>query len=52
MRAFRQAERFIYVENQFLWSPEIAEVLREAALSAEQRLPNALRLAFEAELGQ
>ena len=24
MRAFRQAERFIYVENQFLWSPEIA----------------------------
>jgi phosphatidylserine/phosphatidylglycerophosphate/cardiolipin synthase-like enzyme len=27
--AFRSAERFIYVENQFLWSPEIAEILRE-----------------------
>jgi phosphatidylserine/phosphatidylglycerophosphate/cardiolipin synthase-like enzyme len=32
MRAFRQAERFIYVENQFLWSPEIAAVLREKLL--------------------
>jgi phosphatidylserine/phosphatidylglycerophosphate/cardiolipin synthase-like enzyme len=32
MRAFRQAERFIYVENQFLWSPEIAGVLREKLL--------------------
>jgi len=29
MRAFRQAERFIYVENQFLWSPEIARELRD-----------------------
>jgi len=29
IRAFRQAERFIYVENQFLWSPEIAAVLLE-----------------------
>jgi phosphatidylserine/phosphatidylglycerophosphate/cardiolipin synthase-like enzyme len=27
VRAFRAAERFIYLENQFLWSPEIAEVL-------------------------
>jgi phosphatidylserine/phosphatidylglycerophosphate/cardiolipin synthase-like enzyme len=27
VRAFRQAQRFIYVENQFLWSPEIASVL-------------------------
>jgi phosphatidylserine/phosphatidylglycerophosphate/cardiolipin synthase-like enzyme len=27
--AFRRAERFIYAENQFLWSPEIARVLRE-----------------------
>jgi phosphatidylserine/phosphatidylglycerophosphate/cardiolipin synthase-like enzyme len=25
--AFRRAQRFIYVENQFLWSPEIARVL-------------------------
>ena len=32
MRAFQQAERFIYVENQFLWSPEIARVLREKLL--------------------
>jgi phosphatidylserine/phosphatidylglycerophosphate/cardiolipin synthase-like enzyme len=29
VRAFRQARRYIYVENQFLWSPEIARVLRE-----------------------
>jgi phosphatidylserine/phosphatidylglycerophosphate/cardiolipin synthase-like enzyme len=29
VRAFRQAQRYIYVENQFLWSPEIACVLRE-----------------------
>ncbi len=27
LRAFRDAERFIYVENQFLWSSEIAAVL-------------------------
>ena len=27
VRAFRDAERFIYLENQFLWSPEIAAVL-------------------------
>ena len=27
LRAFRAAERLIYIENQFLWSPEIAGVL-------------------------
>jgi len=27
MRALRAAERFIYLENQFLWSPEISTVL-------------------------
>jgi phosphatidylserine/phosphatidylglycerophosphate/cardiolipin synthase-like enzyme len=27
--ALRSAERFIYVENQFLWSPEIARLLRD-----------------------
>ena len=27
VRAFRSAQRFIYLENQFLWSPEIAAVL-------------------------
>ena len=27
LRAFRAAERLIYLENQFLWSPEIAGVL-------------------------
>ena len=27
--ALRSAERFIYVENQFLWSAEIARLLRE-----------------------
>jgi phosphatidylserine/phosphatidylglycerophosphate/cardiolipin synthase-like enzyme len=29
LRALRAAKRFIYLENQFLWSPEILEVLRE-----------------------
>jgi phosphatidylserine/phosphatidylglycerophosphate/cardiolipin synthase-like enzyme len=29
VRAFRQAQRYIYAENQFLWSPEIASVLCE-----------------------
>jgi phosphatidylserine/phosphatidylglycerophosphate/cardiolipin synthase-like enzyme len=29
IRAFRGAQRFIYVENQFLWSPEIAAVLSD-----------------------
>jgi len=29
LRAFRQAERFIYLENQFLWSPEVVDVLAE-----------------------
>ena len=27
--AIRNAQRFIYLENQFLWSPEIARLLRE-----------------------
>ena len=29
LRALRAAERFIYIENQFLWSPEIAAVLHD-----------------------
>jgi phosphatidylserine/phosphatidylglycerophosphate/cardiolipin synthase-like enzyme len=29
LRALRGAQRFIYLENQFLWSPEILEVLRD-----------------------
>jgi len=29
LRALRAAQRFIYLENQFLWSPEILEVLRD-----------------------
>jgi phosphatidylserine/phosphatidylglycerophosphate/cardiolipin synthase-like enzyme len=28
LRALHAAQRFIYLENQFLWSPEILEVLR------------------------
>jgi len=29
VRALRSAQRLIYLENQFLWSPEIAEILRD-----------------------
>jgi phosphatidylserine/phosphatidylglycerophosphate/cardiolipin synthase-like enzyme len=29
LAAFRSAERLIYLENQFLWSPEIADVLAD-----------------------
>jgi phosphatidylserine/phosphatidylglycerophosphate/cardiolipin synthase-like enzyme len=29
VRAIRSAERYVYVENQFLWSPEIVELLAE-----------------------
>jgi phosphatidylserine/phosphatidylglycerophosphate/cardiolipin synthase-like enzyme len=29
LRALRMAERFIYLENQFLWSPEVVDVLAE-----------------------
>jgi phosphatidylserine/phosphatidylglycerophosphate/cardiolipin synthase-like enzyme len=29
VRALRAAERFIYIENQFLWSPEIEAVLHD-----------------------
>ena len=29
VRAIRAAQRFIYLENQFLWSPEIASILAE-----------------------
>ena len=40
-RASRQRERFIYLENQFLWSPEIAAVLRDKlARPAVRRLPD------------
>ena len=38
---FQPAERFIYLENQFLWSPEIAAVLRDKLRrSAAHRLPD------------
>ena len=29
VRALRSAERFVYIENQFLWSPEIVAILAE-----------------------
>jgi phosphatidylserine/phosphatidylglycerophosphate/cardiolipin synthase-like enzyme len=29
VRAIRRAERFIYLENQFLWAPEIADLLAD-----------------------
>ena len=29
LRALRSAQRLVYLENQFLWSPEIAAVLRD-----------------------
>jgi phosphatidylserine/phosphatidylglycerophosphate/cardiolipin synthase-like enzyme len=32
VRALRSAQRLIYLENQFLWSPEIAEILRDKLL--------------------
>jgi phosphatidylserine/phosphatidylglycerophosphate/cardiolipin synthase-like enzyme len=32
IRALRAAERFIYIENQFLWSPEIEAVLHDKVL--------------------
>ena len=32
LRALRSAERLIYLENQFLWSPEVVTVLREKLL--------------------
>jgi phosphatidylserine/phosphatidylglycerophosphate/cardiolipin synthase-like enzyme len=33
IRAIQAAERFIYIENQFLWSPEIEAVLRDKILN-------------------
>jgi phosphatidylserine/phosphatidylglycerophosphate/cardiolipin synthase-like enzyme len=33
VRALKAAERFIYIENQFLWSPEIEDVLRDKILN-------------------
>jgi phosphatidylserine/phosphatidylglycerophosphate/cardiolipin synthase-like enzyme len=33
VRAIRAAERFIYLENQFLWSPEIEAILRDKILN-------------------
>jgi len=32
LRAIRAAQRFIYLENQFLWSPEIVAALRDKLL--------------------
>jgi phosphatidylserine/phosphatidylglycerophosphate/cardiolipin synthase-like enzyme len=29
VRALRSAQRFVYLENQFLWAPEIVEILAE-----------------------
>jgi phosphatidylserine/phosphatidylglycerophosphate/cardiolipin synthase-like enzyme len=33
MRALKGAERFIYIENQFLWSPEVEAVLHDKILN-------------------
>jgi phosphatidylserine/phosphatidylglycerophosphate/cardiolipin synthase-like enzyme len=33
VRAFKAAQRFIYIENQFLWSPEIEAVLKDKILN-------------------
>jgi phosphatidylserine/phosphatidylglycerophosphate/cardiolipin synthase-like enzyme len=33
-RALRSAERFVYIENQFLWSPEIVRLLAEKLRNA------------------
>jgi phosphatidylserine/phosphatidylglycerophosphate/cardiolipin synthase-like enzyme len=33
LRALRSAERLVYLENQFLWSPELVAVLRDKLLS-------------------
>ena len=40
MRALKGAERFIYIENQFLWSPEIEAVLHDKIIEPPApRLP-------------
>jgi hypothetical protein len=33
VRALCSAQNLIYLENQFLWSPEIAEILRDKLLN-------------------
>ena len=44
MRALRGAQRLIYLENQFLWSPEIVDDAgRQAARPAARRLPSRRR---------
>jgi phosphatidylserine/phosphatidylglycerophosphate/cardiolipin synthase-like enzyme len=36
MRALSSARHLIYIENQFLWSPEIVEILRQKLLAPPQ----------------
>ena len=36
VRALRAAQRFIYIENQFLWSPEIEAVLHDKIVNPPQ----------------
>ncbi len=49
--ALRSAEHLVYLENQFLWSAEIVEILREKlSQPAERPLPRAARAARQAEL--
>ena len=49
LRALRSAQRLIYLENQFLWSPEITvDPARQASEAAGRRLPAAARLAGQA----
>jgi phosphatidylserine/phosphatidylglycerophosphate/cardiolipin synthase-like enzyme len=37
MTALRSAERFVYIENQFLWSPEVIDVLSDRLRRAPER---------------
>ena len=44
LRALRSAERLIYLENQFLWSPEVVDVLAHRLRGpAVRRVPRAAR---------
>ena len=52
LRALRSAERFIYLENQFLWSPEVVDVLADKlARPAVRRLPDPARAPGQARNG-
>ena len=52
VQAIARARRFIYIENQYLWLPEIVEALKEAMARNDERFRIVVLLPARADMGK